>query len=201
MRRAFHGALLLTFLGVALVNTAYAQSQGRAGIRFGAGTDISGGIAYGGQINYTLFQGENAVELGLAFFGGSFSEDSNNGFNDYHEETDVFVLGAIVNYMFRHAMETQGPYFVAGFGVGAFSVEWREESPTDVSLGSALAGGGSFQEEDGSAAGAILNFGIGHRITEQVDLRAQVPTFFIGSGDQRGGQVIPTFTITLGVGF
>jgi len=98
-------------------------------------------------------------------------------------------------------MDTQGPYFVAGIGVGIFSVDWREESPTDVSLGSPLAGGGSFQEEDGTAAGAILNFGIGHRFTEQIDLRAQVPPFLIGSGDQRGTQAVPTFTLTLGVGF
>lgn len=204
MRRVIGSIFVLAWFGVAIVNTAYAQAPpapGRVGIRFGAGTDISGGIAYGGQIDYTLFQGTNAVELGLAVFGGSFSEDSNNGFNDYHEETDVLVVGVVANYMFRHSMDTPGPYYTFGAGVGAFSVEWREESPTDVSLGQPLPGGGSFQEEDGGSAGAILSFGIGNRFTEQIDLRFQVPTFFISSGDSRDSQVIPTFTLTLGVGF
>ena len=35
----------------------------------------------------------------------------------------------------------------------------------------------------------------------RVDLRAQVPTFFINAGDQRDGMVIPTFTVTLGIAF
>ena len=155
----------------------------------------------GGQIDYTLLQGPNSFELGLVGFGNKFTEDSNNGFNDYQEETDVLVIAGIANYLFRHSMANGGPYFVAGAGVGAFAVEWREESPTDTSLGSPLAGGGSFQEEEGTTAGLILNFGIGHRFNEQFDIRAQAPTFFISSGDQRGDQVIPTLTVTLGIGF
>lgn len=201
MRRTFHGVLLLISLEVALVSTAFAQSPGRTGARFGVGTDISGGIAYGGQIDYTLFQGDNSLEFGLAFFGGSFEEDSSNGVNDYHEETDILVFGGMANYLPRHGVDSGGPYFVVGLGVGAFSVNWREESPTDTSLGSALAGGGSFQEEDGTTAGLIVNLGMGHRFTEKFDLRVQVPTFFISSGDSRESQVVPTFTLTAGIAF
>ena len=90
---------------------------------------------------------------------------------------------------------------MVGAGVGAFSVEWREESLTDSSLGTVLPGGGSFQEEDGSAAGLILNLGIGHRFSEKFDLRAQLPTFFIGSGENRGEKVVPTLTVTAGIAF
>ncbi len=201
MRRAFHSALLLSCLGFVLVSTAYAQSPGRIGVHLGVGTDVSGGIAYGGQIDYTLPKGPNSLELGLTLFAGSFEEDSNNGFNDYYETTDILVGAGMANYLFRHAIGTGGPYFVAGVGAGAFSVEWREESPTDTSLGLPLSGGGSFQEEDGLAAGFILNLGIGHRFTEQFDIRAQAPTFFIGGGDERDSQVVPTFTLTLGIGF
>ena len=57
------------------------------------------------------------------------------------------------------------------------------------------------QAEDGSAAGLILNFGIGHRFNHRFDLRAVVPTFFIGGSDERDGKVIPTFTITAGLNF
>ena len=95
----------------------------------------------------------------------------------------------------------EGPYFVLGAGVGGVSVSWREESPTDTSLGSPLPGGGSFQEEDGTVGGAILNAGIGHRINESVDIRAQVPTFIIAGGDQRESQLVPTFTVTVGFAF
>ncbi len=198
MRRVSRFALLLACLGLALSNTAYAQ--GRTGLRIGAGADISGGVAFGGQIDYTLPRGSNSFELGLAGFGGKFEEDLSSGIHNYHEETEILVVAAIANYLFRHDLEGGGPYFVAGIGVGGFSVSWREESPTDPSLGSPF-GGGSFQEEDGTAAGMILNFGIGHRFNEQFDLRLQAPTFFISGGEERSDQVIPTFTVTLGIGF
>jgi hypothetical protein len=180
---------------------ALAQSSGNVGLRLGVGTDIGGGVAFGGTVDYTLPQQTNALELGLTLFYGSFEEDSNNGFNDYFETTDLFAVAAIANYLFRHSMDIPGPYFLVGAGVGAFSVSWREESPTDTSLGPPLSGGGSYQEEDGVAGGGIINFGIGHRFTEKIDLRAQVPTFFVGGGEEREGGVIPTFTLTLGIGF
>jgi hypothetical protein len=34
----------------------------------------------------------------LGAFGGKFEEDTNNGFNDYHEETDLIVIAALANY-------------------------------------------------------------------------------------------------------
>ena len=201
MTRVLRFTLLMACGGLAFSSTLHAQSAGRTGLRLGAGADISGGVAFGGQIDYTLFQGVNSFELGLGGFGGTFQEDSNNGFNDYHEETNIIVVAALANYLFRHGMGTNGPYFVAGVGVGGVSVEWREESPTDTSLGPSLPGGGSFQEEDGTVAGLILNAGIGHRFSEQFDIRAQVPTFLIGASDEREAQVIPTVTVTVGIGF
>ena len=115
--------------------------------------------------------------------------------------SDILVLAAMVNYLFRHSMDNGGLYFLAGGGGGAFSVDWTESSPTDSSLGSPLAGGGSFQEEDAVAGGLVLNAGIGYRFSEKFDLRFQVPTFFIGSGDSRDSQVVPTLTITAGYTF
>ena len=186
MTRALRFTLLLAFGGLVFSSSLGAQSTGRAGVRFGAGADPSGGVAFGGQVDYTLLQGVNAFEVGLGAFGGKFEEDNNNGFNDYHEETNLIVIAALANYLFRHGSETGGPYFVTGVGVGGVTVEWREESPTDTSLGSSLPGGsGSFQEEDGTVAGFILNAGIGHRFNEQVDIRAQVPTFLVAASDER----------------
>jgi len=175
------------------------QPTGTAAIRFGIGTDIEGGLAIGGQIGYILFKDVNAIELGLGVFGGSYEETSNNGYNDYTETTDLLVIGALANYLFLY--EKPGPYFVLGGGVGVVSVSWEETSDTDTSLGTPLPGGGSMQSEDGSAAGLLLNFGIGHRFNHKFDLRASVPTFFIGASDERDGKVIPTITITAGLNF
>jgi len=171
------------------------------GVRAGIGTDIEGGIAYGGQVNYTLMQKQNAFELGFAIFGGNFEEESDNGFNIYKEETTILVFGVIANYLFRYSLDMPGPYFVGGVGVGAVSVEWEERSDTDTSLGTPLPGGGSMQSEEGTTAGVILNLGIGHRFNEQFDLRAQVPTFFISGGENRDGKVVPTITLTAGYTF
>lgn len=57
------------------------------------------------------------------------------------------------------------------------------------------------QSEDATAAGFILNLGIGHRFTRWFDLRFQVPTFLIGASDSRDAKVVPTFTLTAGLLF
>jgi hypothetical protein len=189
---------------VCAANAASAQNAEKAGlvgVRLGIGTDITGGIAYGAQLNYTLDQNPNAFELGLAVYGGKFEESTDEGMHTYDEETSIFVIGAMANYLFRHALELSGPYFLAGIGVGAMSVEWEERSTTDTSLGTPLPGGGSMQDDDGTAAGLILNFGIGHRFNERLDLRFQVPTFFISGSDDRDGKTVPTFTLTAGLFF
>jgi hypothetical protein len=194
---------LVVLLGLSLAGAADAQNEkpGSVGVRLGIGTDITGGIAYGVQLNYTLFKLPNAIEMGLAVFGGHFEEESDNGFNVYKEETDILVIGALVNYLFRYSRESSGVYFLAGAGAGAISVEWEERSDTDTSLGTPLPGGGSMQSEDGTTGGVILNFGLGYRFTDNFDLRGQVPVFFISGGEERDGKVVPLFSITAGLNF
>ena len=202
MKQLLATVLMLVCVSLIVTGTANAQEKpGMVGVRAGIGTDIQGGIAYGLQLNYTLFQQANALEIGLAVFGGSFEEESNNGFNDYFEETNILVIGALVNYLFRYDMELDGPYLLAGVGVGAISVEWEESSPTDGSLGTPLPGGGSMMSEEGTTAGFIINLGLGHRFTETFDLRVQVPTFIISGGDERDGKVVPMITLTAGLSF
>jgi hypothetical protein len=188
-------------LVIGLAVSAYAQDPGSVGLRGGIGTDITGGIAYGGEINYTLPLAANAFELGLGIYGGSFDEETEEGIHVYEETTDIFVVAALANYLFRYSMDTPGPYFVAGVGFGGISVEWEERSSTDTSLGTPLPGGGSMQAEDGTSGGVILNLGIGQRITENFDLRAQVPTFFIPGAPGDATNVAPTFTLTAGIRF
>ena len=202
MRRSYQFPMLLACLTMIVVSAASAQEKsGSAGARFGVGTDINGGLAYGGQLDYTLNQGSNALELGFSACGGKFEEDSDNGFNEYHEETTILVFGAIANYLFRYSLDTGGPYFLTGAGFGAFAVKWEESSETDSTLGTLLPGGGSMQSEEETTGGFIINFGIGHRFSEKFDLRAQIPTFFISGGVEREAKVVPTITITAGFKF
>ena len=184
-----------------VTQSAYGQQVDGAGLRVGIGTDITGGIAYGGELNYTRALGINAMELSLAVFGGCFDETSEEGNNLYEETTDILVVAALANYLISYSMDKPGPYFVVGAGVGAFSVDWEERSATDTSLGPLLPGGGSMQSDDGTSAGVILNFGIGHRFSEQLDVRGQIPTFFISSAPGEATAVAPTFELTLGYRF
>ena len=178
---------------------AQAQTKGVFSLRAGAGTDVSGGVATGAQIGYIFEQARDAFEVGLVVFGGNFEEDSEE-FYTYHEETQILVIGAIASYLYRYEAMS-GPYFVAGFGVGAISGTWEESSPGDPSLGTPLPGGGSKLEEDFGGAGTVLNFGVGYRFNQKFDLRASVPTIFIPSGDVYGGATVPTFTLTAGFNF
>lgn len=201
MRQMAQFCLLLACVSITGVGTASAQDSDGLGLRVGVGTDINLGVAFGAEINYTRLLGDNALQLGLAGFGGKFEEDSEEGCCSYHEETTIFVVGALANYLLSYSLARSGPYFVVGVGAGAISVEWEERSPDDTSLGPPLPGGGSMQSEDGTSAGAIVNFGIGQRFSERLDIRAQVPTFFVSSAPGDATAVVPTFTITLGYRF
>jgi len=179
---------------------ARAEGPGSAGLRLGAGTDVSGGVAYGGQLDYVLHQQEHAFEIGLAIFGGEFEEESEEGTHTYRENTRLLVVGVLANYLTRYGA-TSGPYFVTGIGFGSMSAEWEERSATDTSLGTPLPGGGSMQAEDAGTAGMILNLGLGVRFGPRFDLRAQAPTFFIPESGARGSLIVPTLTLMAGIRF
>lgn len=199
MRRS--ATVLGLWVGLLVAGPAAAQvERGGMGLRAGVGTDITLGLAYGLEINYTRVAGSGAFQLGVMGFGGRFSEDSQEGCCTYHEETDVLVAAALANYLFAYTQP--GPYFVVGVGVGAIGVEWREESPDDISLGPSLPGGGSYQDADATAAGTIVNVGIGQRLSRRVDIRVQAPTFFmVSEAPGEASSVVPTFTVSLGYRF
>jgi hypothetical protein len=151
--------LLALCAGVLFAGPAVAQTEeGGIGLRIGAGTDVSLGLAGGLEINYARIMGAGALEFGVMVFGGRFSEDSDEGCCTYHETTNLIVGAALANYLVAYT--APGPYFVLGVGAGVISVSYREESPDDTSLGPSLPGGGSPSEDDGAVAGTILNVGI-----------------------------------------
>lgn len=193
-------SLFVLIILILLQQSTHAQVVGNdtKHVRFGLGTDVSGGVVYGVEFNILKEKDKNGVELGAMAFGGKFKEDSNNGFNDYHEETSVFVIAVLANYIIDYGT-LNSPYFVFGFGAGIISIDWSESSPTDPSLGTPFGSSGSMTDESTTTAGTILNIGMGYRFSEKIDLRAQIPTFIILGGVDKASSTIPTFTVTLGI--
>lgn len=195
--------LLCLFL---LIDTSYAQTEstsdsetdqtGTFGIRAGIGTDINLGIAYGAGFNYRL---KKNMELGLVFFGGKFSETSDNGFNVYEETTSIFAVGAQANWLFSHRPDKTKPFFILGTGLAFISYEWEEKSDTDSSLGTPLSGGGSMQSDEGGTGGVIFDLGIGLTFSSPFDLRFEVP-IMIPFGIE-SVTVVPLFMLTAGYRF
>jgi hypothetical protein len=188
--------LTLFLLLIGISHNAFA-SEG-LGLRVGAGTDITGGIAYGLGINYLTEFDSQPVELGIVLYSGNFEEETEE-FHTYKETTDVFVFGALANFLFRYNPQKPGVYYVAGIGIGAISVDWEEKSATDTSLGTPLANGGSKQSADGSAAGSILNFGIGTTFSGGFDLRLEIPIIISFDSPGESSSVVPTLTLSAGL--
>ena len=196
---------ILTLVAILALSTlsvnAQSDSRGVFGIRGGVGTDISGGLAYGVGGSYLVPVQKNYVELGAVIFGGSYSETSDNGFNEYEEETDLTVIGVMANFLFGFEPLQSKTYFVAGMGLASLSVTWEERSSTDVSLGTPLPGGGSMQSDEGSVGGTIFNLGVGHSFASGLDLRAETPVIVAFSTPGEATSVIPTFMVTAGYKF
>ena len=190
-------AMLLLTLGM----VGSAAGQGRFGIRGGAGTDVSGGVAWGFGGTYLFPAQSNQVEFGIEFFGGSFEEETDEGNNTYVENTDIFVFALNANLLVGYEREELKPFFIAGVGLGSITVEWEESSATDSSLGTPLPGGGSMQSDDGSAGGTILNLGVGQSFGNGFELRLEFPVIVTFSPPGGASSVVPAATLMGGLRF
>lgn len=204
--KTFTTLVALVLLVALAVPTAQAQTQtstqtGRFGLRAGLGTDVNLGIAFGVGGGYVIPVQKNYVEFGGVFFGGSFKETSNNGFNDYEETTDLLVIGAMANFLFGYEPYQTRTFFIAGLGLASVSMSWEEKSDTDVSLGTPLPGGGSMQSEDGGGGGTIFNLGVGYATAKGLEIRAELPVIMAFSAPEEATAVIPTFIATVGYRF
>jgi hypothetical protein len=181
-------------------NKKQSTSLGGIGIRGGIGTDISGGLVFGGSLNYLMPIQSNPFEIGLVVFTGRFTETTED-IHIYEEQTDILVFGLIGNYLINYDQRSNGLFFLIGTGVGYIDVGWEERSDTDESLGTTLPGGGSKQIEEASVLGFILDFGLGIKFSRSVDVRFEVPVFVISSAPESASSILPTFVLTLGVRF
>jgi hypothetical protein len=166
-------------------------------IRGGLGTDVNLGLGYGAGLSYK-FPYSN-FELTAVFFGHS-SEETTEEFHTYTETTDLFVFGVMGNYLFGYRDYEPGFFGIVGFGFSAISVDWEESSPTDISLGTPLPGGGSKQSASGTGGGSVINAGFGYSFG-QLSLRAEFPVIFAFSAPGDAAAVAPTFIAMLSYSF
>jgi hypothetical protein len=184
--------------------TVFSSDLPRIGVRGGLGTDINLGLAFGGGVNYMLENvGNSPLELGVVIYYSHSAETSNNGYNDYHETTNITVFGMMANYLLGYEVGVPGSFFLVGFGLGAMNVYWEEWSPTDGSLGEALPEypDGSRQDADGTAAGSVFNLGAGMNFSNGVDVRFEIPVILVFGEYGEASSVVPTFTLTAGKRF
>ena len=191
----------LTFIVFVSPLTVFSSELPKIGVRGGLGTDINLGLAFGGGVNYMLDVVESPLELGVLVFYSHSTETSNNGYNDYHETTDLMVFGMMANYLMGYKRGAPGGFFLAGFGLGAMNVYWEEWSPTDESLGELLPEGGSRQEDEGTAGGVVFSLGGGMAFSNGADIRLEIPVILVFGEYGEASTVVPTVTLTAGMRF
>ncbi len=200
MRRSFLIIACVSLILLIVPSSTFAFETERIGIRGGIGTDINLGMAYGLGANF-LLAGNSPVELGALVFSSHSREETTIGSHEYIESTDILVIGITGNYLIGYMPAKSSTFFVAGSGLGIINVNWEEKSYTDESLGEYLDGGGSKMSSDGTAAGLILNLGVGKSFSEAFDMRFEIPIIIITDTPGDASSIAPTFTLTAGIAF
>ena len=182
--------------------TVSAQGRGMLGVRGGAGVG-AGGAVYSGQIELVDTDGGGSVELAVGGWSGvrttaDYQVREFSLVHDYHEEMRVRGFGILASYLWSLSRRRTGPYLAMGIGLGPLWVDWRTDS-TDRGFGTPVAGGGSFRAEEGVQVGSLLSVGLGHRLHERLDLRAQVVSLLVPSTvERRDAKLLPLLMLTTG---
>lgn len=159
---------------------------------------------YSGQIEIIDTDGGGSVEVAVGGWSGvrttaDYQERDFSLVYDYHEEMHVrFGFGVLASYLWAPSRRRTGPYLAMGIGLGPLWVDWRTDS-TDRRFGTPLPDGGSFRAEEGIQVGSLLSVGLGHRLHERLDLRAQVVSLLVPSTRKREeATLLPLFMLTTG---
>ena len=169
-------------------------------LRVSGGTDISLGIGYGAGLRFVKRSGADAMEFGPDFFY-AHSEETTNDFHQYTDKTTLTIFAARVNWLKDYAPRSRNLYWIYGVGAAAINVVWEETSPTDSSLGTPLAGGGSKMSDEGTAFGMIFNLGVGKPLSDNMDFRFEMPVIYIPGTIGKAATFVPTLTAGLGFRF
>jgi hypothetical protein len=198
--------LLSLGLALSIAGPLEAQGVGRLGIRGGVGIDRTGQTVYVGQVDLIDVGTTHSVELALTAFGARLEEAPlgmiANVPHEYEELTYVEGVAVIGSLLLGHARRERWPYLAAGVGAGALHVDWRLSSPSDPRLGNSRPGGGSYFEESVVKLGGVLQFGVGLRLRERFDVRAQWHGLVVPSTYERKDlKVMSTIILSTGIRF
>ncbi len=187
---------LVTFF---LFLIAVPASADEFAVRANMGTDVSLGLGTGLGLRYFIPSPNGSLyEFGPDLYFAKTTETTEE-FNTYTDTTELTIFAARINLLKNYAPKSDQLYYVFGTGAAAAKVYWQETSPTDTSLGTPLAGGGSKQEEEASAFAWLLSFGVGKTFGGNVDFRAEMPILVFFNAVGGAATFVPT--VTAGVGY
>ena len=172
------------------------------GVHAGLGTDLNLGLGIGAKVSIipSMYRG-HPLELGAELFYSHSVEVSDNGFNEYEETTNLVVFALMGNWLINYVPEQIGFYYIVGIGVAGISVDWRETSETDSSLGEPYGTSGSQQSAEGVTGGTILNLGAAYNLGDGFEIRLELPFLVIFTAPGQASAVAPALTLMGGYRF
>lgn len=199
---AFSLLLPLSVASAEEAATTPEESSG-LGLQAGVGTDVTLGAAGFVGVSRVLGKAGDSrrLELGGQLYYHRSEWEDTEGINDYFETTTVTVLAARANLLYGYQPAVSRMFWILGTGIAAVSMSWEERSPTDVSLGTPLDGGGSKQSDDGVAGALIANAGIGLTFGSGLEGRLQLPLLIFFGTPGEASSIAPTLTASLGYRF
>jgi hypothetical protein len=174
--------------------------KGRIGIRGGVGIDTEGGLVGCGSLSYLVPTYPNPFEIGFLVLSGSIEEETENS-HTYLVRTDILATSLYLNYLYNFRYSPTGLFLVLGTGIAFIDIMWEKSSDTDMSLGKPLPDGGSTQSDEGGRIGILFQFGLGYKFSNSVNLRLEVPVFYINDPPGEASSIATTFVFSFGVRF
>ncbi len=170
------------------VERSAGMGAGRFGVGGHVGTDVTGGLGFGGGISYALVPdgASNAYEFGLDFFFHEYDE-TGSGEKEY---TDLSIFALRANWLWNYQPGQSNVYFVTGVGFVYAMLDYKIEYDPLV-YGQSLT-----ESYDYSSVGNVVNLGIGWSSAMGLGFRLEAPMIFFYSAGQAAA-FVPTFTFAV----
>jgi hypothetical protein len=172
---------------------AMGPSMGAFGLKGHMGTDVTGGLGFGGGALFLLNSGSNAAyEFGVDVFLHEADDHYDESGGTRTEAVELFIIAARFNWLWNYSFEQSSVFFVAGVGFVYAGLNWKLINETGNTPGT----GTLLEDEDYSTAGNLFNLGAGWSSASGFGIRLETPMlFFYSSGN--ASSFVPTFTLSL----
>lgn len=152
------------------------------------GTDITGGLGFGGGLAYILAPGGASYghEFAVDYFFHEYDE-SGSGESEY---TDLSIIAFRANWLWNYNPGQSGVYFITGVGFVYAMLDYT------IEYSAATYGQFSSETYDYTSVGNAINLGIGWTSASGIGARLETPMiFFYSSGS--ASSFVPTFTLAV----